>query len=221
MDKNLMRKVLVIGDNPHQLVEKFSAENIEMVPYVKYKASEKDKLFKIAKAMSEKANDERYRSMMDSFDPDTYWEMITSGMDFDKDGNAITTENREQKFDEIEIGGGDASIIPLKSDMGANPVSSAKYADIMWEDERITEMMRTNIEKGNVKPEYIARFKDADECISFNTQQLVCDAITDGNEWFEFDPWKMSDIEWISGFRDRVKGIVGDSNPSITIGFFM
>ena len=111
MNKNNFFSLLVIGDNPEELMKKYN-EDYEVEPYIKYYFKDKDKLFKNRiKIFEEILKNKDYFSnnqlideirislskmrRMDSFE---YYKDLTTGYIYDKEGNAITDENPDSRY---------------------------------------------------------------------------------------------------------------------------
>jgi hypothetical protein len=111
MDKNNFFSLLVIGDNPEDMMKKYN-EDYEVEPYIKYYFKDKDKLFKNRiKIFEEILKNKEYFSnqklideirislskmrRMDSFD---YYRDLTVGLTYDENGNAITDENPDSRY---------------------------------------------------------------------------------------------------------------------------
>lgn len=111
MNGNNFFSLLVIGDNPEIMMEKYH-ESYKVDPYIKYYFKDKDKLFnnkikifeEILKNKEYFSNSEMIDEIrislskmrrLDSFD---YYKDLTAGYTYDKNGNAITDENPNSRY---------------------------------------------------------------------------------------------------------------------------
>lgn len=136
--------LMVVGDNPRELLEKYDASK-SVNAYVKYKFSDAGKIRKETIKQMEKLLEykkeaelsdamveyltERIKSLKSLSDFE-YYSALINGMDCDEEGNAITTENPEAKWKICQQGAN--FCVPLRLKDGTN-VLSAKVEDVDWD----------------------------------------------------------------------------------------
>jgi hypothetical protein len=146
MDKNNFFSLLVIGDDPEIIMEKYN-ENYEVEPYIKYYFKDKDKLFKDRiKIFEQILKNKEYFSnkqlidevrislskmrRMNSFE---YYKDLTVGYVYDKDGNAITDDNPNLRYSTYSQTLNFISPLYITDEKG-NPkeVTTANKGEINW-----------------------------------------------------------------------------------------
>ena len=136
--------LLVVGDNPKEMVEPYNvANNVET--YVKYKFDDAAKLKKVAIKVTEKIldakNEVQLSDMVSEYLEDRlnalkhmtdfeYYSSLTMGMEYDENGNALATENPNGKWKTCEIG--KHLCVPFRLKTGED-VFEAKVKDVDWE----------------------------------------------------------------------------------------
>ena len=136
--------VMVVGDNPEELMKKYDV-SLKVTPYVKFKYLDADKMRKNAcKVMQEliknkdkfKFNEmqmdyfkEKLKALnaMSSFE---YYTSLTEGMYYDENGNAISEENPDGKWKTYTLGRNFS--YPLKLNNGEEAYQ-AKCKDVDWD----------------------------------------------------------------------------------------
>lgn len=141
--------LLVIGNNPEELLQKFD-KNIQVEPYIKYYYKDANKLRSTAIKTHEAllGNKEKFKGNqfvidsisekikeLESITDFAYYNMLTNGYDYDDEGNAITNENPHGKFDSYEKGDTLAHTLFLKDD---KPTFEALKKDIDWPKMHLT-----------------------------------------------------------------------------------
>ena len=136
--------VMVVGDNPDELLKKYDI-NLSVEPYVKYKYSDAEKLQKNAiKVLDEIiANPDRFtlnsfqtdyfkerRKAINNMSSFEYYQTITNGLYYDKNGNALSEKNPNGKWSTCRIGKNFS--LPLKLKNGTEAYQAIN-SDIDWE----------------------------------------------------------------------------------------
>lgn len=136
--------LLVVGDNPEELLEKYDG-NKKVNPYVKYKFDDAGKLKKnaiklIGKIIESKDDaqlsdavveylKERKKSIASLSDFE-YYNAITNGMEYNENGDAISYDNPDAKWKTYNIGKNFS--IPFKLFNRDEQVFQAENKDIDW-----------------------------------------------------------------------------------------
>lgn len=239
--------VMVVGDNPQELMAKYD-RSLKVKPYIKFKYLEAEKLRKNAvKVFSELIHNHEKLSLnkvqvdyfndklkaissMSSFE---YYKTITEGLYYDENGNALSEENPDGKWDKYNLGKNFS--YPLVTKNGKE-VYSALGKDINWDvlhmdDGRVRLFTRiwelavegdepNDSDEAKLKTEwegrktYFDKFKDIDEYIAHNCSYWNY-AFLDKDGWHDVDDAK-NDIEWVSEFYDKYVSKIKD-NDTVTI----
>lgn len=234
MEKNRFYTVMVVGKNPQELMEKYSMEK-KVEPYIKYKYLDAKKLRDKTLATYKDliSNFQKYgfnndflevikekHKAIQSMSPFEYYTLITYGMFYDEDGNAMSEENPDGKWLKYHIGQGFS--YPLRLNDGTESYSALK-SDIKWddlhlnsasvslfrtvwrlvmEDENPTNDDEEKIKKiWSVRKNYLQKFKSEDAFVYHNCSYWNY-AYLDDKGWVDLDD-SPSDIEWVSTFYDR------------------
>ena len=143
MGKSRFLSVMVVGDNPDKLMEKYN-KSLKVEPYVKFKYLDAEKLKNNSvKLLTEITNNpekftlnkfqvdyfkERLKAI-NAMTPFEYYSTITQGMYYDENGNALTDVNPNGKWDKYNIGKNFSYPLKLKNGKEAY---QAKAKDIDW-----------------------------------------------------------------------------------------
>lgn len=238
-----MYSALVVGENPSEVMSLYDM-SLEVDPYVKYKylnaskykdlsiktitklLDEKDKIGitqSISNAMRERLSQ---LAKMSSFD---YYKELTDGLMYDKNGNALSTENPNGKWLTSHIGRNFSNPFILKD---GTESYSAKKSDIDWDSmingkkelygrtwdlimkiaEPTTDVDFRIIKAMSKNPAYFNKFKTKDEYVSYNTNYWNYAFVTkDG--WKDVDndsvP-KGNEVWWINNFFNEFIDPLGD-----------
>lgn len=236
---------LVVGDNPNELMSKYDM-NLEVEKYMKYeylKAEDmKNNSIKILTEIVESPkefnlNSYQIDSLKDKIKTLTsmsnfeYYSNITSGMYYDKEGNAWTTENPNGKWNTAKMG--DYFSLPLILKDGST-AHQARYKDVDWDKmhmqnthvyeiiwdmikngrEPLTDKEKLLYENFTSKDNYFSRFKDVDEFIVHNCAYWNY-AFLDEHGWKDLDDGG-SDVEWVATYFDKFVSNI-DENALVTI----
>ena len=242
INKSRFLSVMVIGNNPEQLMEKYN-KSLKVKPYIKYKYLDAKKLkTNAAKLISELVSNtdkiplnstqlnyfkERLNAInsMTSFE---YYKTLTEGMYYDEDGNAMSEENPNGKWDKYNIGKNFSYPLKLKD---GKEVYQSLAKDVEWDEmhmnheyvklfETIWALVMYNEEpstkeeenlKANwlTKKNYLSNFKDVDAFVSHNCAYWNYAVLTE-------DGWKDlgdngNESEWVNGFFERfIEPLKGD-----------
>lgn len=234
--------LMVVSDTPDEIIKKYDA-NLKVEPYIKYYykdiAKYRKKAIKLAQDVvdnSEKFGltpfmkeyfEEKVKTLKATTDFD-YYTSICNGCSFDKDGNALTTENPEAKWGTCRIGRN--LCLPLKLKNGTE-VLQAKACDVDWgkmhmepssiatytaawqlfHKEREPESSIDKQIYENIKHQkrYFEGFESQEDYVDYCCSYW-CYAYADENGWQDADDHK--NYEWITGFYDKfVKKLNPDS----------
>lgn len=225
---------MVVGDNPKELMEKYSLFK-KVKPYIKYRYLDakkiKDKTLSMYSELiknGQKYNlsvdnlsaiNEKFKSIQ-SMSPFEYYLLITDGMYYDENGNAMSEENPDGKWSKYHVGQGFS--YPLVLNNGTEAYSSAK-SEIKWGDIHMNEMSvglfkniwRLCVEDETPKDEneerikaswssrknYLQNFKSEEEFVNHNCSYWNY-AYLDENGWVDLDS-ASSDKEWVASFYER------------------
>lgn len=223
--------VMAIGDNPEELMNKYQI-GLEVEPYVKYKYLDAHKMrlnaVKVLKEIVEKPKNfslsqfhvdyfnERINNLNNMSDFDYYVE-LTQGLKYDKDGNALSTENPNGKWTTYTIGNFLSIPLILKDgtqtrqalnkdiDWSKLHMVDVDLYDLTWqivkEDKIVSnEMEKTILKNMGDKKNYFASFKCKEDYISHNCSYWNY-AYLDENGWKDIDDDKSS-VKWIANYFD-------------------
>ena len=225
---------MVIGNHPEELMEKYS-NSLKVKPYVKFKYLDASKLkMNASKILTDiTTNPKKYMlnefqcdyfkerlKSINSMTPFEYYSTITQGLYYDENGNALSEENPDGKWDKYNLGKNYS--YPLKLNNGEEKYQ-ALNKDIDWdsmhmsqETTRLFEIIwalviddddPSNEEEGKIKEEwknrknYLSKFKSADEFVAHNCAYWNY-AYLDENDWYDVDVYG-DEIKWVSEFYDR------------------
>ena len=247
MDNSKFFSVMVVGDEPDKVMEPYGP-NVEVKPYVKFKYLEAEKYQKAAIKALNKLLDEYEKigltkSMKDAMTervriissqtPFEYYRSLTDGMYYDENGNALSYENPNLKWDASHIGRNFSVPFILKDGTYSY---SAKVSDVDWDrtnnehrgiyestwelcvdkrepngsdEERIKQSMQD-------KDSYFERFKDKEDYVTYSSSFWNY-AYVDKSGWTDVSDFREgTEGDWIRGFIGRfVKPLDGDETVSI------
>lgn len=226
--------VMVVGKNPEKLMEKYD-NALKVKPYIKYRYLDASKLKANAeKLLSEITNNpekftisktqcdyfkERLKSIsaMSSFE---YYSTITHGLYYDEDGNALSEENPNGKWDKYNLGKNFSYPLKLKD---GKEVYQALAKDVDWdsmhmnteyvklfetiwalvvEDDDPSTQQEENLKANwSTKKNYLANFKSVDDFVAHNCAYWNY-AFLNENGWVDVDDCG-SEEKWIGEFFDK------------------
>ena len=226
--------VMVVGNEPEKLMEKYD-NALKVEPYIKYKYLDAAKLKANAeKMLAEIANDpdkftlsktqteyfkERLKAII-SMSAFEYYRTITDGLYYDENGNALSEENPNGKWDKYNLGknfsyplklkNGGESYQALAKDidwdiMHMNP-EYVKLFETIWalvidDDDPSTKQEEDLKNNWVTKKNYLSNFKTVDEFVAHNCAYWNY-AFLDETGWHDVDDSK-NEKEWISGFFEN------------------
>jgi hypothetical protein len=229
-----IRVVLVIGDNPDEMMKRYD-KNLKVEPYIKYRYLDADKIRKTAiKTISQmldnadqiNLNDfqkDYFKNQLKSINnmtPFEYYQTLTNGMYYDEDGNALSTENPDGKYNGYNIGGNFS--YPLicegekeKYQCHANEVlwdkvnmreEAVNYFNTVWEIKKEGRKPEGEFEEKIAKDweerdAYLSNFKTKDDLIVHNCAYWTY-AVLNKDGWFSLDDGG-GEKEWIENFMNR------------------
>lgn len=224
--------VMVVGDNPHELMEKYNS-NIEVEPYVKYKYKDADKIknnsIKLFESIIEDPrkfdlNDyavdmlKEKLSKMKNLSTFEYYKSLVEGYFIDDNGNALSTENPNGKWQTYKLGNNFS--LPLKLLNGGETRESIN-SEIDWDSmhmnntsvyESVWQMVvegrepkneheQTLYDNMSVHTNYFKKFNNVDEYVIHNCAYWNY-AYLDKNGWVDMDDAKNMFL-WISTYFDK------------------
>ena len=223
---------MVVGNNPEEIIKKYSG-GYKVEPYVKYKYLDAKKyqnaaikvLTNILKNSDTIGIDEPIKNsleerlkVLNSLTPFEYYRELTASMYYDEEGNALSEENPNKKYNTCRIGRNFS--LPLKLKDGTETYS-ALVKDVDWESmnnanrevysitwelvvdkrEPQNDQEKTIASVMGDKLAYFSRFKSKEDYVSYNTLYW-CYAFLDENAWVDVDDTK-NETEWIKEFYPR------------------
>lgn len=212
------KTLLVIGDNPYDMIKKYGPENYTERPYIKYKYADRDRIYRnMIKAAEMMRMDEDNLDKLKGMGSDVYFSNLGVGYDCDEFGNITTFENPDMKYDFIWED--DENKFGISKTDGTSSVKKCPVSEIMFrhDDSRMREL----ISEGKITDEYRSMFGDDEEMVAYNTSSFATNAILGDNGWDEFDPTKQNDVSWVVKYKDKVmEQCSGDVGKTATLFFY-
>lgn len=242
--ENRVFTLMVVGDTPDEIVKKYDA-SLTVEPHIKYYykdiAKYRKKAIKIAQDLVDNADKLELTPFMKEYFEDKfkalkklsdfeYYTTISNNCSFDKDGNAITTENPDGKWGTCRIGRN--LCIPLKLKNGTEALQ-AHAGDVDWtkmhmvnidvytaawqlfHKEREPQTLQEKQIYENIKNQkrYFEGFDCEEDYVNYCCSYW-CYAYADENGWQDADDHK--NYEWITTFYDKfVKNLKPDAYISL------
>lgn len=234
--------LIVIGENPDEIVSKYDKNN-ETEPHVLYYKDNakryRENALNIYKFMLTDENlsdskkhylEEIVESISDMTDEE-YFEFLAIDRTYDEDGNIITTENPDGKYDVCHIGKNLS--LPLINKAGEEVFSELK-GNIDWDKVHLTDPKAYEVAWDTViegkKPEnddektiynnmknrtqYFMTYGDRETYIKANTAFWGY-AVVDQDGWKELEDG-IDQFEWVINFFDRfIKNLPDDTRISV------
>ena len=226
--------VLVVGDDPESLMAKYD-KALKVKPYIKYKYLDAEKLKKNAIKMLSSVVENADKFAMSNYQLDylkerlkaingmstfEYYRTITDGLYYDDEGNALSEENPEGKWDKYNIGKNFSYPFKLKDGKEAYQtqvgdvdwdsmhmsVDAVRMFEIIWalvvDDDDPSDEEEVNIKKNWItKKNYLSNFSNVDQFVAHNCAYW-CYAYLDENGWKDVDD-EGDELKWVSNFFDR------------------
>lgn len=226
--------VMVVGDNPEGLMSKYD-KALKVKPYIKYKYLDAEKIRSNAIKMLSNiiANYDKFAMSedqleyfksrlkaingMSSFE---YYSSLTNGLYYDADGNALSEENPDGKWDKYNLGknfsyplklkNGNESYQALSGDVDWNQMhmetNSVNLFEIIWrlvvDDDDPSDANEEQLKNNwKDKKNYLSGFKNVDEFISHNCAYWNY-AYLDKNGWVDVDD-EGDEMKWVLNFFER------------------
>jgi hypothetical protein len=224
---------MVVGDNPDELMARYDMSR-EVEPYVKFKYKDREKMQKNAiKVMKEIVANPKLFNMTDfqsdafknqlakieALTPFEYYSMVTAGLYYNEDGDAMSDENEEGKWRTYRLGKNFS--VPLKL-LDGTETYQARNKDIDWSEMHMTNDMvyrrvwRMVVEKDEPQNEeeraiyenmrdkdnYFSNFDNEDDYATYNTSYWNF-AYLDKDGWKALDEDGVEQFEWISKYYYR------------------
>lgn len=231
MNKIERFSVLVIGENPDNIIRKYDSSVECETPYIIYKYEDRKNIratkIKIYEQLIGTYENERNKQLLiDEFEKikqmtdDEYYATLLGSNELDSDNNIITTENRNGKFQSYEMGGKIYSKYIVNND--GNYTCSCKKNKIGWHilhrnKEKVKIYEKTwDLCVNNVKPIGSLEQKMFDNMSKYNgyfnnfkskeeyvlvSTSFFTNAIIFEDKWFDMENENQTD--WICNFYDR------------------
>jgi len=238
--------LMVVGENPNEIIKKYGSDFI-VEPYVKYKylnaKKYQDTAIKTLGALLDKSDTigidpqmkdaliNRLNNLkkMSSFE---YYRNLTDGMYYDEDGNAISEENPNAKYNTCRLGrnfalplilmDGSESYSALVKNVnwdvmnGANKEPYERAWDMVVEGkEPQTEEDKSIFKAMGDKEAYFRNFKSKEDYVAYNTAYWNY-AFADKDSWVDVDDCG-DEQKWIREYYDR---FIKTLNPDDLITIF-
>ena len=226
--------VMVVGDNPEGLMSKYD-KALKVKPYIKYRYLDAEKIRSNAVKMLSNiiANYDKFAMSedqleyfksrlkaingMSSFE---YYSSLTNGLYYDTDGNALSEENPDGKWDKYNIGKNFSYPLKLKDgketyqamsgDVDWNQMhmetNSVNLFEIIWrlvvDDDDPSDANEEQLKNNwKDKKNYLSGFKNVDEVIAHNCAYWNY-AYLDKNGWVDVDD-EGDEMKWVLNFFKR------------------
>lgn len=238
--------LMIVGENPKEIIEKYGSD-YKTEPYVKYKYLEAKKYqsaaIKAIKAILDKSDTigiqpnivEALQGRLETLNqltPFEYYRELTDGMYYNEDGDALSEENPNVKYNTCRLGRN--FCIPLTLKDGSESYS-ALAKDVDWESmkgrnkevyeaawelvmegrEPINEQEKTIYESMKDKDAYLSNFKTKEEYVTYSTSFWYY-AYADKNGWVDVDDCD-SEGKWIKEFYSR---FIEKLNPNDVVSIY-
>lgn len=223
--------VMVIGQDHEEFIKKYD-KHLTVEPYIKFKYLDAEKYQKREIAALEKMQQTfqdrkidphvnewiksklKHIKEISSFE---YYKEITEGLYYDENGNALSEENKNGKYDTCRIGKHFSMPLKLKDgtesysalnkdiDWGSMHLCNANVYETAWElcvenREPENSQEETIKEKMGDKIAYFENFKTKEEYVNYNTAYWNYAFVT-ANEWKDMDSETNGDSQkWINTF---------------------
>lgn len=229
--ENRVFTLMVVGDEPDELVKKYDS-SLEVEPYVKYYYKDVSKYRKKAIKISQDLVDNSSKLGLTPFMVDffkdkvnslkklsdfEYYTTICGGCSFDKDGNALSTENPDGKWGTCRIGRNLCISFTLKN---GSTALQARFKEIDWskmhmintelystawklfhnEIEPKTKQEKTIYDNIKNQKRYFDGFDCEEDYVNYSCSYW-CYAYLDKDGWKDADDHK--DYKWITEFYDK------------------
>lgn len=238
---------MVVGDNPDDVMRPYGPD-VEVKPYIKFRylkaESYKKSAIRTLNALLDESEKiglsrtmedtikERVRTIS-SQTPFEYYRALTDGMIYDEDGNALSDENPNLRWQTCHIGRNFSTPFILKN---GEYSYSAKVSEVDWErtntenrklyeatweicvdkrepvgeDEKIIQQSMQD------KDAYFERFKDKDDYVTYSSSYWNYGYV-DKDGWTDLSDFREgNESEWIKGFIDRFVKPLGE-NETVSI----
>lgn len=224
--------VMVVGDNPEELLKKYDI-NLHVEPYIKYRYSDAEKLQKSAIKVLDEIISHPDKFTLNGFQTDylkekrkaihnmssfEYYQTITDGLYYNKDGDALSEKNPNGKWSTYRLGKNFS--LPLRLKNGSEAYQ-AKNCDIDWESVNMqntqtyeivwdlvhdvrkpqTEEEEQIYKNMKNKTKYFCNFKNKEAYVIYNCAYWNY-AFLDKNGWHDLDD-EGKELEWIETFFER------------------
>lgn len=240
-----MHSVLVIGDNPDDLMEKYRADR-EVEKYVKYKFEDAEHIrkttletYRLLLEQDKFSMNNHYKDLfnsrkteiesMSTFD---FFMQITEGMEIDDNGYAWTTENPDGKWLKCQLGG--TYVVPFSLLNGTSTYQSIK-GEIDWKamhlnrsdlysrtwdiikngDEPKTEQDERILSHQNALKPMLEQFQTKEDYVVYNTSYWTYAVLTEDG-WVDAD----DDVDALTWIRDFFDKFIVSLNPNTKLTIY-
>jgi hypothetical protein len=234
MAKSKFLSVMVVGNNPEKLMEKYD-KALKVKPYIKYKYLDAEKMKENSSKMLTEITSKPEKFTLNKFQIDyfkerlkainamssfEYYRTVTEGLYYDEDGNALSEENPNGKWDKYNLGKNFSYPLKLKN---GKEVYQALAKDVDWDSMHMNESYVKLFEKiwalvvdddspstpeeenlkanWKTKKNYLSNFKNVDEFVSHNCAYWNYAFLSDKG-WVDVDD-ESDENKWISEFVER------------------
>lgn len=238
--------LMVIGDDPMKIIEKYGAD-FKVEPYIKYRYLDAKKYHSTAiKTLKQVINNFNSLSIkpniketltkrlenISKLTPFEYYRELTDGLFYDNDGNAISEENPNIKYNTCKKGRNFSLPLILKDgsesysalvkdiDLEAMNGKSKEIYEAAWEMVMEDRKPQNDIEEQTYnsmkdKTAYFSNFKSKEDYVTYSTSYWNY-AYADINGWIDVDD-EGDEMKWIKNFYSR---FIKNLNPNDLVSIF-
>lgn len=234
--------VMVVGENPEELLKPYS-KSLKVDEYIVYKKEDAKKIqdneISVLKQLvslntlprNQKTAIFKRLSAIELLDEDEYFDFITKNMKHNENGDAVSNENPNGKYDYIKLGR--RFSMPLKTYDGQEVyqgyardiafeqmhLSNQETYEVIWEmfkegKKPSNEIEKTLYDNMSTLNNYFDSFATKEDYVSYNTSFFHY-AYLDNNGWIDMDDSK-DPKEWVREFYQRFVSPL-DPNDFISI----
>jgi hypothetical protein len=239
---------LVAGENPESMMEKYDI-NLEVEPYILYKKEDsfelwendvKELQFIINQGLAEKfgyTTDAVMNELkkLQNKGHEKCFEELALMYDKDADGNIISTENENGRWETYSYGNMFSQPFVLKN---GQEVYQARVSDIDWEKmhhcneeayvvawetvmegvEPANDDERQIYENMKNRTHYFSNFKNKEAYVNYSTAYWTYAFVNEKDGWVEIE--KESDEEWVNNFYNRFIQPLIEKAPNTLLTIF-
>lgn len=233
-NKSIFRTVMVIGNNPDELMKKYD-KKLKVEPYIKYEYKNAEKMRQESIKTNKIIIEDPKKFGLNEFQVDAikeiikkhseldgfqYYQMLTYGLPYDENGNALSDKNPNGKWSKYYIGrnfslpfiGNDGKEYyqikkkDIKKEL--NHMHNQDIYRVAWEvvvegrkpeneqEEQIYNKMKDN-------KNYFSNFKDKESYVSYCCARWYYAVLTEKDGWVDVDDSNCGMYEWIKDFYEK------------------